>query len=324
MITNKILPVSLLLAALFFFSALAFNPKTAEACGALAIDSNQGDAYGWAVDYETIGAAEKRARDEAGENSRTIMVFCGGGAAYAADQNEGSTAYGWGRAEDATEAKSIALDYCQQKGGQGANCIIRVWGQESKSASSQGATALARGPDLASPLTCTLSGEPGYRVFVSLSFRLGDPPVSANGMKGEKDAFFTGHTCMSFTEMVQYGVLDRNLAYSDKVLGTKTNALHLITINNQALDRGPLAASPVMQRFVDQVVTPSPQYARRKIDPKYYRGVESSYSEGFVYRGYIIVLDSTLSYDVVRRAVGDTELSDRFRPFNDIVDAGAF
>ncbi len=324
MITNKILSVSLLLTALFFTLTLTLNLKKAEACGALAIDGNQGSKYGWAVDYDTISAAEKRALSEAGENSRTVMVFCGGAAAYAADQNEGSTAYGWGRAETAAVAKSIAMDYCQEKGGAGASCIIRVWGQESKKPSAQVATPIARGADLASPLTCTLNGEPGYQVFVSLSFRLGDPPVAANGMRGEKDAFFTGHTCMSLTEMASYGVLDRALAYSDKVLGTKANAVFLVTSNSSSIDRGNLAISPVMQRFVAQVVEPSNQYARRKIQPEYYRGVESKYSEGFVYVGEIIILDSTLSYDVVRRAVGDTPLSDRFRPFNDIVDAGAF
>ena len=71
--------------------------------GALAVDERQDDRYGWAVDYETAGAAQARALGECGGGCRVVLTFnrC---AAYAADQAADSTAVGW--AESFTSSAS--------------------------------------------------------------------------------------------------------------------------------------------------------------------------------------------------------------------------
>ena len=93
--------------------------------GALAIDERQGDQYGWAVDYETAGAARQRALSECGSGCSVVLTFerC---AAYAADQEAGSTVYGWAESYDsAAGARQRALAEC---GSLGSGCTVRVWG----------------------------------------------------------------------------------------------------------------------------------------------------------------------------------------------------
>ena len=92
----------------------------------LAVDERQGDQYGWAVDYETAGAAQARALSECGGGCRVVLTFnrC---AAYAADQDAGSTAVGWAESfASAAAARQAALSECSLRGG--AGCIVRVWG----------------------------------------------------------------------------------------------------------------------------------------------------------------------------------------------------
>ena len=94
--------------------------------GALAIDEGQGDQYGWAVDYETAGAAGQRALSECGSGCSVVLTFerC---AAYAADQEAGSSAFGWAESYgSSTEARERALSECVSRGGSG--CTVRVWG----------------------------------------------------------------------------------------------------------------------------------------------------------------------------------------------------
>lgn len=96
--------------------------------GALAIDERQGERYGWAVDYETAGAAEARALSECGGGCRVVLTFarC---AAYAADQDAGSTAVGWAESfasSASASAQQAALSECSSRGG--TSCIVRVWG----------------------------------------------------------------------------------------------------------------------------------------------------------------------------------------------------
>ena len=93
--------------------------------GALAIDERQGDQYGWAVDYETLVAARQGALSECGPGCSVVLTFerC---AAYAADQDAGSTAYGWAESYDsAAGARQRALAEC---GTRGSGCTVRVWG----------------------------------------------------------------------------------------------------------------------------------------------------------------------------------------------------
>ena len=92
--------------------------------GALAIDEGQGDQYGWAVDYETAGAAGQRALSECGSGCSVVLIFarC---AAYAVDQDAGSTVYGWAESYvSAAGARQRALAEC---GSRGSGCTVRVW-----------------------------------------------------------------------------------------------------------------------------------------------------------------------------------------------------
>ena len=93
--------------------------------GALAINESQGDQYGWAVDYETAAAADQGALSGCGAGCSVVLTFerC---AAYAADQDAGSTVYGWAESYDsASGASQRALAEC---GKRGSGCTVPVWG----------------------------------------------------------------------------------------------------------------------------------------------------------------------------------------------------
>ncbi len=99
--------------------------SNAFAWGSLAIDSNQGSAYGFSYDYATREAADGRALKECGYGCRIVGSFAQGCGAYAADQAPGGSAAGWGTGMVDSDAKATALGYCRQSGG--TECIIRVW-----------------------------------------------------------------------------------------------------------------------------------------------------------------------------------------------------
>lgn len=107
--------------------SVGFAPG-AFAYGALAIDRNQGPAYGFAYDYTTPSQAQQRALSECGGGCRVVQTFSGGCAAYAADQTRGSTIYGWAKASNSGSAQNTALRFCRERGGK--RCIVRVWGCE--------------------------------------------------------------------------------------------------------------------------------------------------------------------------------------------------
>ena len=95
--------------------------------GALAIDSDQGPSWGWAIDYPTPSAAAERALAECGGDCSVVMRFSDGCAAYAADQTEGSTVYGWANGyESGGGAQARAMAECGEKGGM--SCVVRAWG----------------------------------------------------------------------------------------------------------------------------------------------------------------------------------------------------
>ena len=105
------------------------NPPSAPVShhGALAIDSNQGPSWGWAIDHPTPSAAAERALAECGSDCSVVMRFSDGCAAYAADQTEESTVYGWASGyESGGGAQSKAMAECGEKGGM--SCIVRAWG----------------------------------------------------------------------------------------------------------------------------------------------------------------------------------------------------
>ena len=77
------------------------------------------------MDYETAGTADQRALSECGPECSVVLTFerC---AAYAADQDAGSTVYGWAESYDsASGARQRALAEC---GTRGSGCTVRVWG----------------------------------------------------------------------------------------------------------------------------------------------------------------------------------------------------
>ena len=116
------------LALAVFASLCTAIPAAAQgSVGALAVDDRQGDQWGWAVDYETAAAAQARALRECGSGCSVVLTF-GRCAAYAADQDAGSTAVGWAEADaSAYAARQAALSECRSRGG-GSGCIVRAWG----------------------------------------------------------------------------------------------------------------------------------------------------------------------------------------------------
>jgi len=114
-----------LLAGMALIIGMSAVTNTAFAWGSLAIDSNQGTAYGVSYDYPTAQAADARAIQECGAGCRVVKNFATGCGAYAADQAASGVAYGWGAAATESEAKAVALGYCNQYGGK--ECIIRAW-----------------------------------------------------------------------------------------------------------------------------------------------------------------------------------------------------
>ena len=112
----------------------------------LAIDRRDGSRYGWAIDYETVDAADRRALGECqrdGSNCHVVLRFTGGCGAYAADSSNGSTAYGWGTARTRPEAESRAHSEARQRGA--SNVATRVWGCNSvKAAAAVGSSAASQ------------------------------------------------------------------------------------------------------------------------------------------------------------------------------------
>lgn len=102
---------------------------SAGAVGALAIDSNQGDQWGFAYGYPDVSQASIRAMEECGLDCQIVDFFENECAAYAADQSSGSTLYGWGKDETGSAAQSRALSECSARGG--SDCIVRSWGCDS-------------------------------------------------------------------------------------------------------------------------------------------------------------------------------------------------
>ena len=112
------------------FTSMIGTFKTADAdddtVGALAIDTDQGTAWGWAAGDATEADAQRAALDECGQGCTIVLTFRDGCAAYAADQDPGSSVSGW--ASDHTtqlEVTEAALDECAWQGG--TDCLVRVW-----------------------------------------------------------------------------------------------------------------------------------------------------------------------------------------------------
>jgi len=113
--------------ALGTLAALAM-PLPAFAFGSLALRSNQGDQFGWAKGYATKDEADEAALQQCGADCTVVLQFWDGCGAYAADQDHGSTVYGWAVGHDRGEAESRAIAECVNHGG--TTCQVRVWSCE--------------------------------------------------------------------------------------------------------------------------------------------------------------------------------------------------
>ena len=110
-------------------AALLAAGSTANAFGALAIDSNRGPAYGFSYDQDSAEAARAAAIEKCGPDCSVIITFEFACAAYAADQSTDDGAYGWGYAATRGRAQYFAMKFCNEFGGD--DCQIRVWACES-------------------------------------------------------------------------------------------------------------------------------------------------------------------------------------------------
>ncbi|WP_096669860.1 DUF4189 domain-containing protein [Polaromonas sp. AET17H-212] len=120
-------------ARLAFALLLSFVGGQAMAAGALAIDSLQGEKYGFSYNHPTTNQAEHRAMRECGSNCAVVLRFRAECGAYAADQAKGSNAYGWGTGATSSAVQQRALSECRAKGG--SSCKVRAWGCDATKAS---------------------------------------------------------------------------------------------------------------------------------------------------------------------------------------------
>ncbi len=111
-------------------AGLQISASHALAAGALAVDTNRGDQYGFAYNYPSSAQAEQRALSECGRGCRIVLRFSEGCGAYAADQARGSTAYGWATGPNPGTTQQRALQECRSRGG--SMCIVRSWGCNSR------------------------------------------------------------------------------------------------------------------------------------------------------------------------------------------------
>jgi hypothetical protein len=122
-------------ARLFFASLFLLAGGQAMAAGALAIDSLQGEKYGFSFNHPNSEQAEKRALRECGSDCAVVLRFRAECGAYAADQAKGSNAYGWGTGATSSIVQQRALSECRAKGG--SSCKVRSWGCDATQASAE-------------------------------------------------------------------------------------------------------------------------------------------------------------------------------------------
>jgi hypothetical protein len=128
-----------LVARLAMGALMVFAGSHAMAAGALAIDTLQGEKYGFSFNHPSMDQAEQRSIRECGGGDCSIVLrFAGECGAYAADQAKGSNAYGWGTGTTSGNTQARAMSECRAKGG--SSCKVRAWGCDAikASASPQG------------------------------------------------------------------------------------------------------------------------------------------------------------------------------------------
>lgn len=134
-----IFKIKLIVTRLLFSVLLSLAAGQAMAAGALAIDSLQGEKYGFSYNHPSPEQAEQRAMRECGSDCGVVLRFRAECAAYAADQAKGSNAYGWGTGATHAVVQQRALSECRAKGG--SSCKVRSWGCDATAAANKDAGA---------------------------------------------------------------------------------------------------------------------------------------------------------------------------------------
>lgn len=130
-----------LAARLALGTLILFAGGQAMAAGSLAIDSLQGEKYGFSFNHPSTDQADARAMRECGSDCAVVLRFGGGQCgAYAADQAKGSNAYGWGTAANSSNAQARAMSECRERGG--SSCKVRSWGCDGTKTSVEAAPTL--------------------------------------------------------------------------------------------------------------------------------------------------------------------------------------
>lgn len=148
---------------------MVFAGSHAMAAGALAIDTLQGEKYGFSFNHPSMDQAEQRSIRECGGGDCSIVLrFAGECGAYAADQAKGSNAYGWGTGTTSANTQARAMSECRAKGG--SSCKVRAWGCDAikASASSQGAQQFDQARPQAAPQSNNSNNRPAAGGFAML------------------------------------------------------------------------------------------------------------------------------------------------------------
>lgn len=119
--------ILVIITALLYSSVCLYAQSNAQYSG-LAIDARNGNAYGWAINYNNYSEANKRALAECeknGEKCHIVLNFRGGCGVYVVEKRN-TNLYGWGVANTRAEAEKIAMNEAKAQGGK--NLMVRVWG----------------------------------------------------------------------------------------------------------------------------------------------------------------------------------------------------
>ncbi|MBA3594533.1 MAG: DUF4189 domain-containing protein [Pseudomonadota bacterium] len=122
-------------ARLLLVLLLAFAGGHAMAAGSLAIDTLQGEKYGFSFNHPSTDQADQRAMRECGADCSVVLRFRAECGAYAADQAKGSNAYGWATGATSSIVQQRAQAECRSKGG--SSCKVRAWGCDATKAAAQ-------------------------------------------------------------------------------------------------------------------------------------------------------------------------------------------
>ncbi|MDE2889276.1 MAG: DUF4189 domain-containing protein [Gemmatimonadota bacterium] len=106
------------------------EPEQPPLWGALAIETGQGTAWGWAIDAPSLQEAERHALAQCGGNCGVVMRFNGQCAAMAAGKDGDAIVFGWAKDPYEHRARNMAVNACAEKGG--SLCMVQVAGCTSR------------------------------------------------------------------------------------------------------------------------------------------------------------------------------------------------